>query len=310
MRRILTVTAIINVVAIALAAISGTLPPRLLDFALPQLTGEPFIRLDGDDVLLGVLRNFFGHDLSISNSLFTMWIVMAMLIGVALVLTRDLREQPTSGQNVVELLVQGFRDFVEGVGGPGALRFVPLFGTLFLFILVSNYLGQVPFVGQQLNLPGIGEAEPLRAPTSDYHVNLGLAVTSFVVYQLVGIRRHGIGYFSRFVNLSGFRPMPQGLFMGPILLFVGILELFSELFRMLTLTLRLWGNILGGEISLAVMASLLVIPALAFPFIGLELLVGLVQSLIFSTLVLVYVILALESHEEEHAEEHKEVAHA
>lgn len=306
MRRILILTAVINALALGLAAITGILPAKLLDFTLPELTGAPLIRIVGDEI-------------SISNSLFTMWLVIALIAGLAYLLTRDLRETPRGGQNLIELLVQGFMDFVQGVGGPGSLRYLPLFGTLFLFILVSNYLGLVPVVGQPLNLPVIGHAEPLRAPTSDYHVNLGLAVTSFVIYQWSGIRKHGLAYFGRFLNLSGFRTgFPQALFMGPIMLFVGVIELFSELFRIVTLTLRLWGNIFGGEIALAVMASLVVIPALAFPFIGLELLVGLVQSLIFSILVLVYIVLALESHDEEHTEEHgpaetetvREVAHA
>lgn len=288
MRRILVAAAVVNVIAIGLAAITGSLPTKLLDFELPALAGTPLIRLSGDEI-------------SISNTLFTMWLVMALLVVMGFVLTRDLRETPGPGQNALELVVQGLMDFVEGVGGHGSLRYVPLFGTLFLFILVSNYLGIVPLVGQSLNLPGLGEVEPFRAPTSDYHVNAGLAITCFVIYQWQGIRRHGLAYFGRFLNLSGFREgIPAGLVMGPILLFVGVIELFSELFRMLTLTLRLWGNILGGEISLAVMASLVVIPVLAFPFIGLELLVGLVQALIFSILVLVYIVLALESHDEEH----------
>lgn len=302
MRRVLGVIVAVNGVALAIAAITGILPAKLLDFTLPHLAGEPLIRLAGDEI-------------SISNSLFTMWLVMALLVGIALYLTRDLREQPGPRQNLVELAVQGFADFVEGIGGPRSLRYVPLFGTLFLFILVSNYLGLVPFVGQPVNLPLLGHAEPLRAPSSDYHVTVGLALVGFVIYQWQGIRAHGLAYFGRFLNLSGFQAgFPTALYMGPIMLFVGVIEIFSEVFRILTLTLRLWGNILGGEIALAVMASLVVIPVLAFPFVGLELLVGLVQSLIFAVLVLVYISLAIEAHDEEHGpaepETVREVAHA
>jgi F-type H+-transporting ATPase subunit a len=298
MKRILAVTVILNVAVIAIAWIGGLLPPKLLDFELPSLSGETLIRISGDEI-------------SISNSLFTMWLVMGLLIVVSFVVTRGLRERPGPLQNAVELLVQGLGDFVEGIGGAGSRRYVPLFGTLFLFILVSNYLGLVPFVGAKFEIGGT-EVEPLRAPTSDYHVNLGLALTSFAVYQLAGIRKHGLSYFGRFINLSGFRGgMPGALFMGVILLFVGVIELFADLLRLLTLTLRLWGNILAGEIALTVVASLVIVPVLLFPFIGLELLVGLVQSLVFAMLVLVYVVLALESHEEEeHGGEHREVAHA
>ncbi len=299
--------AIVNAVALAVGALTGSLPSKLLDFELPSLAGEPLIRISGDDI-------------SISNTLFTMWIVIALLLVLSFVFTRGLREQPHPAQNAVELLVQGLGDFVEGVGGPASRRYVPLFGTLFLFILFSNYLGLVPLVGTKLHLPGFGEVDPLRAPTSDYHVNLGLAVTCFAIYQWQGIRKHGLGYFGRFVNLSGFQGrMPGALFMGAILFFVGIIELFADVLRLLTLTLRLWGNILAGEIALTVVTSLVIIPLLVFPFIGLELLVGLVQSLVFAMLVLVYIVLALESHEEEaHGQQHgseksvtvKEVAHA
>src|SRR5216117_4478573 len=92
------------------------------------------------------------------------------------------------------------------------------------------------------------------------------------------------------------------LMLGPIFLLVGLIELASELFRMLTLTLRLWGNVLGGEIMLVVMSALLFVPGLALPFVGLEVFIGLVQGLIFSLLVLIYFVLAIESHDEEHEE--------
>ena len=85
---------------------------------------------------------------------------------------------------------------------------------------------------------------------------------------------------------------------------VGVIELFSELFRMITLTLRLWGNVLGGEIMLVVMSALLFVPGLALPFVGLEVFIGLVQGLIFSLLVLIYFVLATESHEEHGETEH------
>lgn len=298
MRRVLAVIAIVNVAAIAIAWIGGFLPTKLLQYQQPSLAGEPLIRLGVDE-------------LSVSNSLFTMWLVMALLIAVGFAATRDLREQPGPLQNAIELVVQGLGDFVEGIGGSGSRRYVPLFGSLFLFILVSNYVGLLPFVGTRFEI-GHAEVEPLRAPTSDYHVNLGMAITSFVYYQFLGIRRHRLSYFGRFINLSGFRgPMPGALFMGIVLLFVGLIELFADVLRLLTLTLRLWGNIFAGEFAIAVVASLVIVPVLVFPFIGLELLVGLVQSLVFAMLVLVYIVLALESHEEEgHAEERREVAHA
>ena len=122
---------------------------------------------------------------------------------------------------------------------------------------------------------------------------------AFALYQTEGVRKHRLGYFKRWLNFSGFAEKGGlKLLLGPIFLLVGLIELASELFRMLTLTLRLWGNVLGGEIMLVVMSALLFVPGLALPFVGLEVFIGLVQGLIFSLLVLIYFILAIESHEE------------
>lgn len=245
------------------------------DFHIPTLTGEPILR---------------AGPFSYTNAHFTMLLVIVLLAAVAYVATRNMREVPSGVQNAVELLVQGFVDFVESIGGPSARRYLPFFGTLFLFIFVSNFLSVVPFVGQV----GI-----LHAPTADYHINFGMALVAWVAYQTEGFRVLKTSYAKRWFNLSGFK---DGPFLGAIFILVGLIELFSELFRMLTLTLRLWGNVLGGEIMLVVMAGLLLLPGLALPFAGLEVFIGLVQAFIFSLLVLMYFVLAIESHDEAHEE--------
>ena len=276
----------LNAVAVMGAFLTGNLPswpPGQSDIQVTEQTGAPLLRISGDEF-------------SISNSLFTMWLVMAVLVILAVAVTRDLREVPGRFQNFVELVVQALVDFMESAGGPGIMRYLPLFGTLFLFLLLSNWLSVVPFVGQ---------IELLHSPTADYHINFGLAVTAFVMYQAAGVRKFGLGYFTRWFNFTGFK---DGPLVGVVLVFVGLLELFSELVRMLTLTLRLWGNIWGGEITLAVITALLLVPSLPLPFVGLEIFIGFIQAFIFAFLVLLYIILALESHGEEHAEEHGDVA--
>jgi F-type H+-transporting ATPase subunit a len=245
------------------------------DFHIPTLTGEALFRLG---------------PFSYTNSHLTMLLVILAISGLAIAATRDLRDRPGRLQNAVELVVQGLADFVVSIGGPGARRYLPLFGTLFLFIVLSNWLSVVPFIGQ---------IQFLHSPTADYHVNFGMALIAWIAYQTDGFRHFGLGYAKRWFNLSGFR---EGLFVGAIFIVVGLIELFSELFRMLTLTLRLWGNILGGEIMLVVMSGLLFLPGLALPFAGFEVFIGLVQGLVFGLLVLMYFVLALESHDEH--EEH------
>ena len=267
--------------------------PKVFEFI-----GQPLVTFGVAGNELNVVGIPIVFDLSYTNAHLTMLLVIALLAGVSFAATRGLRQQPTGLQNALELLVQGLADFVESIGGRAALKYLPLFGTLLLFLVTSNWLSVVPFVGQ------VGW---LHSPTADYHTNFALALVAFVLYQRDGFRSHGIGYTSRWINLSGFRE-PGGIVtkagMGVIFVFVGLIELFSEVFRMITLTLRLWGNVLGGEIMLLVMSALLFLPGLALPFVGLEVFIGLVQGLIFSLLVLIYFILAIESHDEVGQTEH------
>jgi len=249
-----------------------TYPPS---FHIPTLTGEPILAIG---------------PFSYTNAHLTMAIVGTILVILAALATRDMRERPSGLQNAVEMAVQGLTDFIVGIGGPTARKYVPLLGTFFLFILFSNWLSVVPFIGQ---------VEFLHSPTADYHTNFAMALIAFLAYQAEGFRHLRLAYPKRWFNFSGFK---DGPFLGGIFILVGLIELFSEIFRMLTLTLRLWGNVLGGEIMLVVMSGLLLVPGIALPFAGLEVFIGLVQALVFMLLVLMYHVLAIESHDEEHEE--------
>jgi len=297
-RSVIGLILLLNGLVIAVAALTHNLPnwpPGQADIHVADQTGTPIFTLAGAENISSGGPITFWNDISISNSIFTAWVVMAVLVLLAIVATARLSEQPGRLQSFFELIVQGLVDFMREAGGPGVVRFHPLFGTLFLFALLSNWLSIVPFVGQ---------IELLHSPTADYHTNLGMALTGFAWYQAAGIRQNGIGYFTRWFNFTGFR---DGALVGGVMILVGIIELFSELFRILTLTLRLWGNIWGGEIVLSVLAALLFVPSFTLPFIGLELFIGFIQAFVFAFLVLLYIILALESHggEEHETQEHE-----
>ena len=299
-RSVIGLILLLNGMVIAGAALTRNLPnwpPGQTDIHVADQTGTPIFSLAGADNISSGGPITFWNDISISNSIFTAWVVMAVLVLLAIVATARLSEQPGRLQSFFELIVQGLVDFMREAGGAGVVRFLPLFGTLFLFALFSNWLSIVPLVGQ---------IELLHSPTADYHTNLGMALTGFAWYQAAGIRQNGIGYFTRWFNFTGFR---DGALVGGVMILVGIIELFSELFRILTLTLRLWGNIWGGEIVLSVLAALLFIPSLSLPFIGLELFIGFIQAFVFAFLVLLYIILALESHGGEEHEAHEPEAH-
>jgi len=299
-RGVIGLILLLNGVAVAGAALTGNLPnwpPGQADIHVADQTGTPLFTFAGADNISSGGPITIWNDISISNSILTAWLVMALLVVLSVVATARLSEEPGRLQSLFELVVQALADFMREAGGSDVVRFLPLFGSLFLFALFSNWLSVVPLVGQ---------IELLHSPTADYHTNLGMALTGFVWYQAAGIRENGLGYFTRWFNFTGFR---EGALVGVVMILVGVIELFSELFRILTLTLRLWGNIWGGEIVLSVLAALLFIPSLSLPFIGLELFIGFIQAFVFAFLVLLYIILALESHGGEEHEAHEPETH-
>ena len=232
-------------------------------------------------------------DVSITNTLLTMWLVMAALLVVFNVAGRMLKDVPGRLQNAVEFAWESLENWAVSLGGPDARTHVPLFAAFFLFILFSNWSGLLPFVGK---------VELLRAPTSDVNVTIGLALVAFFYFHFQGFRRLGVrGYLGKFFVLSGFK---QGVASGVIDLFVGLIEFLLEFIKPVTLSMRLFGNIFGGEVALGVITALTIalVPA---GMLLLEGLLNFVQALIFSTLMLMYTIIAVEAH---HTEEHEGVA--
>jgi F-type H+-transporting ATPase subunit a len=229
--------------------------------------------------------------LSITNTILTMWILMILIIGGAFLLTRGLALVPRGVQNAIEFVYEALSDFAISLGGAPARAYVPLFAGVFIFILLSNWSGLLPFMGK---------VEELRAPTSDVNITIGLALLSFLIFEGEGIRRLGLrGYFGKFFSLRAFRT--EGMGAGIIALYVGFIEFLLEFIKPITLAMRLFGNIFGGELAIGVITALTValVPTL---LLGLELLLNFVQALIFSVLTLMYTLIAIESHdEEEHA---------
>jgi F-type H+-transporting ATPase subunit a len=232
-------------------------------------------------------------DVSLSNTLLTMWIVMGLLLLVFIIAGRMIKEVPGRLQNAVEFIWESLENWAVSLGGQDARRHIPLFAAFFLFILFSNWSGLLPF---------FGKIEALRAPTSDVNVTIGLALVAFVYFHYQGFRQLGVrGYLGKFFVFSGFR---HGIASGLIDLFVGLIEFLLEFIKPVTLAMRLFGNIFGGEVALGVITALTfaLIPA---AMLLLEGLLNFVQALIFSTLMLMYTIIAVESH---HTEEHPDVA--
>lgn len=226
--------------------------------------------------------------LPVTNTMITMWLVMAILIILAIVARAGMKFLPKGFQNFVEWALGGMYKFMKEVGGEAAQQHFAIFITFFLTILFSNWLGiAMGLVAEQLGF--------LRAPTSDLNTTAALAIVAFLYFEYQGMKAHGFfGHLGHFVNI-------KALFsggMGVIDFFVGLLHIISELVRPLALALRLFGNIFGGEIVLTV-AFLLIAPGFPLPFMMLEFLIGLIQAFVFSVLFLTFTALNT-AHEEEH----------
>jgi F-type H+-transporting ATPase subunit a len=235
-------------------------------------------------------------DVSISYTLFTMWIVAILVVVVMALLMRGRQLVPSGRQNVAEWIYESLESFGMSLGGPGAKPYIPLFAAFFLLILFSNWSGLVPGVGK---LPG------LRAPTSDVNVTIGLALCAFFFFQYQGFKALGVGgYLSKFFPFGEFR---KGIGAGVIAVFVGLVELLLEFVKPVTLSMRLFGNIYGGEVALGVMTALTV-AIIPLGLFALEVMLNLVQALIFSTLMLMFTLAAIEHHGDEHEETHEPTA--
>jgi F-type H+-transporting ATPase subunit a len=238
-----------------------------------------------------VSHDIVTFDPTISSTLLTSWLIMAIIVVLAILLSRGVQVVPSRAQNALEYVYEGLANFATSLGGPAARRYVPIFAALFLFILFSNWSGLVPFVGR---------VPALRAPTSDLNVTIGLALFSFVLFHVEGIRALGLrGYLGKFFSLRAFRE--EGFGAGVIALFVGVIEFLLEFVKPVTLAMRLFGNIYGGEVALGVITALTiaVVPVL---MLGLEVLLNFMQALIFSVLTLMFTLIAIEGHGEEHPE--------
>ncbi len=265
----------------------------------------------------------------ISNALLTTWLVMAVLVILSLSITRALTLVPSRSQSIAELLVGGLYGFFETVVGTRIKQFFPLVASIFIYILFANWIGLLPGVGtvgffhtsekaelvavdpatadtvllddhgepvKEVAADGHGATESqeepaftplLRGATADLNTTIALAIVAVVAIQYYGFKNLGRHYTSRFINVTN-----------PINFFVGMLELISELSKIISFAFRLFGNIFAGEVLLAVIAFLMPF-FVPLPFLLMELFVGFIQALVFSMLTAVFLNVAVSHGEHE-----------
>ncbi len=257
----------------------------------------------------------FGEKAWVTNSMLVTWLVAAGIILLAQRATRRMAPVPEGLQNLWEWMVESLYDFLEGIiGGDLTKRTFWFFATVFLFILAANWFGLIPGVGT------IGWGVPdatghlhhislplLRGVNADLNMTFAIAMIFFALWLYWALRVNGVR--GVLLHLFGPKGNMTGLLrwvMIAVFLVVGLLEVVTILFRPVTLSFRLYGNIFAGENMLEAMASLVQQPAwlrilasvvVPVPFYFLEVLVGLVQALVFMLLTAVFTLLIC-THEE------------
>lgn len=258
----------------------------------------------------------------ITNSTLVALIVLGLILWFTKKATTNMTLVPHKAQNFMEFVVEFLYGQVESiVGKKVAPSCFPLLATLFIFILVSNWFGLLPGVGtigwgEGTGMFALKEVhEPLlRPPTADLNMTLGLALTVFMVWIYLTVREVGVwGFLVHTFGPKGGLKGIMGAIMIVIFFFVGLIEVLSILLRNVTLSMRLFGNIFAGESVLHTMsgmldskgpfASFLGSIVLPLPFYFMELLVGILQAMVFTLLTAVYIKLSTE-HDESHGEEH------
>ncbi len=293
------------VIALLVALFLNVLPA--FEFFRPFKITVPHISLAAEEVAqVGKLR--------ITNTLLASWVTMAVLIVVSFLATRRMSQVPRGLQNLVELVIETLYGFVRSIAGAQTSLVFPTIATLFLFIIVSNWMGLLPGYLSVVIVRAAehgGEAERislLRSAATDLNTTLALAISSVVMSQVYGLMVVGFPrYFLRFLNVRRYVAFARwvagrgprvgfgSLFMGVIDLFIGVLELFDEFTKVLSFSFRLFGNIFAGEVLLGVMIFLVPFVA-SLPFLGLELFVGLIQAFVFAVLSTAFIAQATAHH--------------
>ena len=256
-----------------------------------------------------------GHigSLTITNSLFTSWIVVGILVVIALAIRLSLKQIPKGIQNLFEFILEGAENLADQVTNSRAItnKALPIVFTVFLVVLLNNWIGILPFGGFGLIQHAVDGSSAfipfIRSGTADINGTLPLAILSVLGANLFGIFSIGAWKtFNKYVNLKALgeiftkiRKDPTILMTAPIMFAVGLLELIGEFAKIASLSFRLFGNVFAGEVLLASMGAIMAY-VLPTPFLLLEVFVGVIQAFIFAILTLVYYTIASQDHDEEH----------
>lgn len=233
--------------------------------------------------------------LPITNTLVVSLVISMSLILFSVIFHFFIKPTPSGIQNIVETIFEGAIDFIESVlqDRKLAYQFFPVVFTIFLFVILSNWIELVPGLGS-VGVWGEHHGETvlipfIRSSSADMNVTLAIAISAMVAVQIFGTIKLG---FAEYAGKFFVSPFKKPYFIGT---FVGLLEVVSEFAKIISFSFRLFGNIFAGEVLLLVVGFLVpyIVP---LPFLFLEIFVGFVQALVFSLLTLVFIKNAATAH--------------
>ncbi len=282
-----------------------------------------------------ISENFLGlGPLYLVNTLPTLAVTLVLLIVIAFATNRSLKKSastdlvPTGIGNVMEAILEMLYNLTEGSAGKYARMIFPWFATIMIYVLFANLLKLIPgfesigvlhhaAAGHEGHAKELlagnwylftrEEGEYILAPffrgiSVDLNFTASLAIIAVVMIQVIGFRAQGFGYLSKFFNTKRMFKVP---FFGAMDFLVGLLELISELSKILSFAFRLFGNMFAGVVLVAIVAGLLGnISILAAMIMLFELFVGVIQAFVFGMLTMVFMAQATQGHGDEHAEGH------
>ncbi|MEI7425912.1 MAG: FoF1 ATP synthase subunit a [Candidatus Moraniibacteriota bacterium] len=274
-----------------------------------EITQTPSGEASHEATLFAEPLGYIGN-LTVTNSLLASWISVIILVIFLFSVGRKIKKVPRGLQNIFEIILEKALELADSVTGSRkkSEKFLPIALALFLFIFVNNWMGLLPGMGT-IGFNEIAEGHKIFIPlfrggTADINTTLALALFAVIASHIAGVLTIGTwNYFNKFVNIKLLLEIPGKIrkdftiiLVNPIKIFVGLVEIISEFAKMASLTFRLFGNIFAGEVLLASMMALFAY-VLPLPFMFLEMIVGIIQALIFSILALVYMTIATQEHE-------------
>jgi F-type H+-transporting ATPase subunit a len=247
---------------------------------------------------------------TVTNSLLNSWLTVIILVLLFTAIGKKIKKVPRGLQNIFEIILEEALKLADSVTGnrQKTEKFLPIALTLFLFVLVNNWLGLLPGVGT-IGFIETGEhgkvfVPLLRGATADLNTTLAISLFAVVMSHIFGVLTVGIWHhLNKFVNFKAIAEIPGKIkkdaaivLVNPIKAFVGVIEVIGEIAKVASLSFRLFGNIFAGEVLLASMMAIFAF-VLPIPFMFMEIIVGLIQALIFAMLTLVFMTIATTAEE-------------